>query len=202
MSSKSGFRIRRPSPATVMAFIALVFAMGGFAVAAIPGPAGTIKGCYKKNKGTLRVISHTKKCRKSERTLTWNQRGPAGAQGAPGQQGQQGQQGQPGQDATKLFAYIRDAGSVSAAEVFYGSGVTAVSDPAGDNAYRLTFSRSVENCVVQAVAGNGKPPGTSTGFHGIPFVSMVSGNNDQADVSFRTDAGATTDTAFLVTAFC
>ena len=196
MSSKSGFRIRRPSPATVMAFIALVFAMGGFAVAAIPGPDGTIKGCYKKNKGTLRVISHTKKCKKSERTLTWNQKGQAGAQG---QQGSQGLQGASGQDATKLFAYIRDSGT---AVVHYGSGVTDVTDPAGDNAYTVTFNRSLVNCVVQAVAGFGDPAGTAVGSFAFPFVSMVTGSEDQTNVTFHDAAGATTDTAFLITAFC
>ena len=103
---------------------------------------------------------------------------------------------------TVLFGYIRDS-SVGTATVEYGRGVTQVSDPSGDNSYTLTFSRSVVNCVVQAVGGIGKPSsGGSAGFNVIPFVYMFGGNDHQVDVSFLTHAGAPTDTAFLVTAFC
>ena len=119
-----------------------------------------------------------------------------------GERGPQGEQGPPGQDATKLFAYIRDGGSVDTATVHYGSGVTAVSDPAGNNAYTVTFNRSLVNCVVQAVAGHGDPPGSSTSFNAIPIVLMTFGGANGVDVAFNTDAGAATDTAFLITAFC
>ena len=59
-----------------------------------PGRCGVITGCYKKKKGTLRVISSEKKCKKSERTITWNQQGPKGGQGVQGVQGLKGDAGQ------------------------------------------------------------------------------------------------------------
>jgi len=64
---------------------------------------------------------------------------PAGPPGAPGATGPRGPQGQ---NATKLFGYIRDGGSADTATVQYGSGVTGVSDPAGDSGYVVRFNRS------------------------------------------------------------
>ena len=120
---------------------------------------------------------------------------------AGGVKGLQGEQGPPGQDATNLFAYILDNGGAETASVHYGSGVTAVNDPAGDNPYTLTFNRSLVNCVVQAVAGYGNPAGSSTSDYALPFVSMEVGNPNQVQVFFE-DVGGTIDNAFLVTAFC
>jgi hypothetical protein len=124
----------------------------------------------------------------------------------PGPQGPAGQRGLPGQDATNLFAYIRDfAGSPSAAGTGEsGDGVTALSDPAGDSAYTVSFNQSVENCVVHAVPGVGDPPGTPTGLAAVslPTVNMAAGGANNVDVTFRLLSGTVTDTAFLITAFC
>jgi hypothetical protein len=124
----------------------------------------------------------------------------------PGPQGAAGDQGVPGQDATKLFAYFRDfAGSPSVAgNVEYGDGVTAVSDPAGNSAYTVSFNQSVENCVVQAVPGVGDPPGTPAGLAAVslPTVNMAAGGANDVDVTFRLLSGAVNDSAFLITAFC
>jgi hypothetical protein len=123
--------------------------------------------------------------------------------GVRGEQGLPGQQGPPGQDATKLFAYISDSTGATTASVQYGSGVTAVDDPPGDNAYTLTFNRSVVNCVVLANPGYGKPAGTSAVQTGIPVVSMDVGGPNQANVFFEKPlGGGVTDTAFLAAAFC
>jgi hypothetical protein len=120
-----------------------------------------------------------------------------------GEPGLPGQQGPPGQDATKLFAYVSDNTGAATASLQYGSGVTALNDPPGDNAYRLTFDRSLVNCVVLAAPGYGKPAGTSTVQTGIPVVSMDVGGPDQADVFFeKPSGGGVTDTAFVAAAFC
>lgn len=91
------FRLRL-SPALVVAVLALILALGGAAVAAIPDSSGVIHGCYKTNKGTLRVIDTDKgqTCSKSETPLSWNQTGPRGAQGPAGPAGPQGPQGATG----------------------------------------------------------------------------------------------------------
>ncbi len=64
----------RMSYANVAATVAVVLAMGGFAVAAIPAPDGTVTGCYKakgKAKGKLRVIDDSAQCRKKEKAISW-----------------------------------------------------------------------------------------------------------------------------------
>jgi hypothetical protein len=77
--------MRRVSPSMVVALLALVIAIGGVAVASIPGPGGVIKGCYNNTTGTLRVIDSAAACdTRVETALSWNQTGPKGAQGAPG----------------------------------------------------------------------------------------------------------------------
>jgi hypothetical protein len=127
--------------------------------------------------------------------------GPAGP---PGPQGQQGLQGQSGQDATNLFAYIRDPQPVdtSDAVVEYGSGVTAVSESAGVGSYRVTFNRSLENCVVQAVPGSGRPSGPTAITASSPIVQMTAGDANQVALTWLNTASGLSDTAFLITAFC
>jgi len=107
-------------------------------------------------------------------------------------------------DAGTRFAYIRDGGGAETADVAYGRGVKAVSDPAGDSSYRLTFDRSLKGCVVQATPGYGNPAGSANvDEEATPLVAMENGNEDQADVFFE-DAVTITpiDTSFLVTAAC
>src|SRR3954452_22837794 len=65
-------RLKRPSPAMVVSIVALVLAAGGFAVAAMPSPDGTIHGCYKKDGGALRVVKGAGGCKTGERALSWN----------------------------------------------------------------------------------------------------------------------------------
>jgi hypothetical protein len=81
------------SYSNVAATIALVLATTGFAVAAIPDSSGSITGCYAKKKGNLRVIDASKKCRKGERKIAWNQEGPPGAAGPKGDPGAPGAPG-------------------------------------------------------------------------------------------------------------
>src|SRR6476619_822796 len=101
----------RPSAATIIAVVALVFAMGGFAVASIPGSGGTISACYRKAGGAVRVIDTARKgpagrCSRSERSLAFNQQGPRGLQGIQGTPGQNGTNGSNGESATKLWDVV------------------------------------------------------------------------------------------------
>jgi hypothetical protein len=77
-------RIRRPSPALVVASAALVVALGGVTYAAIPAPDGTVHACHDA-RGTLRVIDSDAACDKSETALNFAQTGPQGPAGSPGQ---------------------------------------------------------------------------------------------------------------------
>ena len=57
----------------------------------ISNAAGTsIKACAKKSNGAMRLIDVSKKCKKSERTLTWGTQGGTGATGGTGNAGQNG----------------------------------------------------------------------------------------------------------------
>ena len=56
----------------------------------------TIKACAKKSNGAMRLIDVSKKCKKSERTLTWGTQGDAGTTGATGATGATGPTGATG----------------------------------------------------------------------------------------------------------
>lgn len=77
--------------------LALFVALGGTSLAAtqIPGPGGVIHACYQKRGGALNVVAATKRCRRGQRALAFNQTGPQGSQGI---QGPAGQPGAPGKD--------------------------------------------------------------------------------------------------------
>jgi collagen triple helix repeat protein len=57
---------------------------------------GVIIGCQKPGTGFLRVVREASDCRRKERVVTWNERGPAGPQGPAGPAGAQGAVGPPG----------------------------------------------------------------------------------------------------------
>ena len=88
-----------------MAFLALVLATGGFAIAANDTATTSavkkkVKACYAKKTGELRVtVKGKRKCRRGEKKLVWNKkgvRGPAGPQGATGATGATGPAGPQG----------------------------------------------------------------------------------------------------------
>ena len=61
--------------------------------------ATSYKACANKKTGEMRLVLKGKKCKKGEKKLKWNSKGPTGApgpQGLPGQQGPQGPQGAAG----------------------------------------------------------------------------------------------------------
>jgi hypothetical protein len=60
---------------------------------------GVIVACQKPGKGFLRVVGQASGCRRNERVVTWNERGPAGEQGPPGPAGAAGAQGPAGPPA-------------------------------------------------------------------------------------------------------
>jgi hypothetical protein len=97
MSGRRRSLFTLPSPALVVASIALVIAVGGAAFAAIPGPDGTVKTCYTNATGALRVIDSAATCNSVETELLINQTGPVGP---PGVAGAAGPKGDPGAAAT------------------------------------------------------------------------------------------------------
>jgi hypothetical protein len=116
--------MRRPTYANVVSTIALVLAAGGgtYAVAAQSG-SGAIKGCSHKKTGALRVLSGTKKCKRTERALSWNVEGAPGATGTNGSAGLNGAKGENGPAGA--------AGSNGAAGAAGANGAIGPTGPAG-----------------------------------------------------------------------
>jgi hypothetical protein len=94
-----------PSPATVIATIALVAALGGAGYAAIstsfPDGQGTFHACAKTRNGALRLVAKGVRCRKGEKPVSWAQRGPAGPAGTNGANGTNGAAGTNGTNGSK-----------------------------------------------------------------------------------------------------
>jgi hypothetical protein len=130
MLRKLVLKLHKPSPGVVLALVAVVLAMGGFAFAAIPDRHGVIHACYKKKKGSLRVVSSSRKCTRRERALAWNKRGPSsrggsgrrgprGLRGLRGRTGRTGPAGAPGKDGSaRAFAEINGSEATGGNTVF------------------------------------------------------------------------------------
>jgi hypothetical protein len=78
--------------ATLMLLIALL--------GATHANAATIHACLNKKTGAVRVVSSKAKCKKSEKTLSWNSEGPAGKNGLSGNNGLNGASGSNGTNGT------------------------------------------------------------------------------------------------------
>jgi hypothetical protein len=130
-------RIHVPRPrlsyGNVAATMALVLAMSGFAVAAIPSRDGQIRACYKTRGGAVRLVDTTR-CRRGERAISWSQTGrpgaagPVGAAGAAGPGGPAGPAGPAGAAGRAGRDGVDGADGADGAD---GTDATFVGTPAG-----------------------------------------------------------------------
>jgi hypothetical protein len=201
MQLKRRLAKRLPSPAMLVALIALVLAIGGTAIAGLPGGDGSISACYRKQGGALRLIAAGKSCAKGEKRIAWSQRGPAGAAGLSGPRGdagERGPQGEPGLPATNLWAAVRANGTKAR-----GSGVTSTTRLSA-GFYEVTFGQSVSSCGFVATIGNpdlleipagqiGASQNLGGGFSNLPTQVLVSTTNS---------AGNTQDLPFFLAVTC
>jgi hypothetical protein len=89
-------RFSRLAVAVIAVAVVAIAGAVTYAVADIGG-GGVINGCFKSQNGQLRLIDPaTDSCNPSERSISWNQTGPAGAKGATGARGVTGATGPPG----------------------------------------------------------------------------------------------------------
>jgi hypothetical protein len=87
---------KRPRHATVVAYLALFFAMSGTAWAVTNASSGAtrqITVCVARHGGALRILRAGHQCGKAARRLSWNRQGVPGPQGAPGPRGAPGPTG-------------------------------------------------------------------------------------------------------------
>lgn len=116
-------------------------AQGQRKAAGIPSKRGVYAGCYLKASGALRVVRTSRKCKRSERRVTWNrvggrgargQAGPQGAAGALGLVGPSGSQGATGPAGpTGAQGAIGPAGSAGPAGSQGSQGVQGPEGPEG-----------------------------------------------------------------------
>lgn len=136
------------SYANVAATMALLFAMSGGAIAASGGfsSGGTLHACANEE-GVIRLLKPGKTCKRGQKSVSWNQTGPAGAKGATGAAGPAGATGPvgatgatgaAGTSATTLWATVSAEG-----KLLRGSGATGVT---GTNPYTIKFTRDVTEC--------------------------------------------------------
>jgi hypothetical protein len=195
-------RIRRHvSYANVAATLALVLAMSGGAVAATGGfsSGGTLRACANEE-GAIRLLKPGKRCGKGQKTVSWNQTGPAGAKGAtgaagasggPGATGAAGAAGAKGADgasAVSLWAEVRENG-----EVISGNGIVSVEKGTGP-IYILTFNRDISKCAVVA------SPATGGAEHFVGDTAPLSGA--KADVIMENTSMVAVAADFGIAVFC
>jgi hypothetical protein len=91
-----------PSLARVFAVTGLIAVLAvstfGLADAAIPNSTTKVFTACRNSLGTIRVIDFQagQRCKSTEKTITWNQRGPTGPMGSPGPKGDDGAPGPTG----------------------------------------------------------------------------------------------------------
>src|SRR3954451_1013691 len=79
--------------------VCLLLAAAPAGGAQLIGKDGKVYACYKtkgKGKGSVRLVAKKGKCRKGERKISWNARGPSGTAGSPGETGAGGGPGEGG----------------------------------------------------------------------------------------------------------
>ena len=89
-------RGRRVAGVAVVAALATGAVLAGNAISGTSTSASTIHACVHKKSGAARIVTARKRCARTERRVTWNRVGPAGADGVAGATGAAGPAGQAG----------------------------------------------------------------------------------------------------------
>lgn len=157
-------RSHRPSPAIVLAALALLFSLGGTALAAghylITSTSQIKPSVLRQLHGAVGATGAT------------GARGAAGATGQQGPVGSTGPQGPPGTSATALWATVSSTGTLTAS-----SGVTGIVSGYPDAArVMVTFDRDVSKCAPVATLATAAYGGNEPG-----QISVSAPGNREAD---------------------
>src|SRR5437868_11212664 len=99
------------------------------------GSDGTLGACAQKQVGLVRLLQAGQSCLPSELSVSWNQRGPAGATGAAGPRGPQGETGLDGArgatGATGATGAAGPAGPAGAKGATGAQGIPGATGPQG-----------------------------------------------------------------------
>jgi hypothetical protein len=183
----------KPSPAMVVACIALAVALTGTSYAAITlAPRSVHNRELATSAVNSRVIlDHAIKGVDLASGVI--RQGPPGPQGAAGAPGAKGDKGDPGAPATKLWAVVNSSGSIARS-----SGTTSAGR-ISDGTYEVIFNQDVSACAY--VATPGSPTATTTPTAEIG-VAPRSGNVNGVYVQTYNIFGTLTDTSFHLAVFC
>jgi hypothetical protein len=189
--------IRRPSPAMVIACLALLVALAGTGVAAVsivlpPNSVGTLQlrtGAVTSAKVRNGSLLRADFASGQVPAGAIGPVGPAGPQGAKGDKGDKGDKDDP---ATSLWAVVASDGTLSRS-----AGVTSVSH-VGTGSYRVRFNRNIDQCNWEATIG--APAMTAS--TGMIAVELSSTGNDTVQVTTLSTAAALADRAFHLAVLC
>jgi hypothetical protein len=186
----------RPSPALIVASVALAVALGGTGYAAIVLPANSVGTLQLKNgavvaakvkRGSLRATSFAPAALRGLK----GDRGADGLPGAAGPAGAQGTKGDKGDPATKLFAVVDSSGNATVKS----SGVS--SNKTGPNTYAVTFPQGVGNCAPLVSIGFN---GASNGGEATAAVPAPGAN--VVNVATFDETGSSAAKGFSLAVFC
>jgi|SRR5581483_64727 len=154
----AGSRRFRPSPAMVVASLALLVALGGTAVAAVAttAPPNSVNTAALKNGAVTNSKLHadaitTSKVKNGSLLkadfaagqIPAGPPGPPGAAGAAGSQGPKGDKGDPGNNALVAYANVNGTSGPPSIRSFGGQGTTAASVAScGTGCFDVTFTGS------------------------------------------------------------
>jgi hypothetical protein len=171
-------RAVRPSPATVVASIALLVALAGTGYAATSLPKNSVGNAQLQANAVTssKVKDHT--LLKVDFAANQLQRGAAGTPGPPGPPGNAGTRGATGPvgpSSSGLWAVVNPVGTLAR-----GSGVLSVSHTA-TGTYRVQFNRNITTCAWLATIGSA----TSVTSFGFIETELSTGTTDTVHVEIR-----------------
>jgi hypothetical protein len=211
-SSLMSFRPRRPSPALILAIVAVVLAVGGSAYAA---NRYVITNAKQISPAVLKKIATMAAAQGGQGPV-----GPAGPQGAPGDKGQTGDkgpagdpgvQGPPGaqgpsgpgsgggtEGATVEWAVVNGAGTLARLSE---TGITSERRESGSiGSYVVTFPTNISSCAYGATIGLSGSTGASA--PGSVTVVTWSENPNAVLVQTYDMAGSAADRGFHLSVIC
>ena len=187
---------RRPSPAMVIATMALLVALGGTGYAATSLPIASVGTAQLKANAVVSSKVRNGSLLRVDFAAGQVPRGPAGAAGPAGPAGPSGPAGPAGPagaSATALWASVNSSGSFARSVGTTSAGRLDVGQ------YEIVFNKDVSGCGYVGTLGNATTdkPGS-----GEISVAPRKGNANAVFVATFTDAGVAADKSFFLSVFC
>ena len=188
----------RPSPALVLAAIALLVALAGTGYAASSLPANSVgtKQLEKDAVTSSKVKDHALlRVDFAPNQLPRGARGARGLPGAPGSQGAQGVRGPTGPAGTAssgLWAVVNPDGTLARKSGVLGATHTQT------GIYRVQFNRNITQCAWLATIGSA----ASKTLYGFIEAELASSTTDSVQVGTRDIHGVAADRGFILSVLC